>query len=152
MTRRGAVRALALLVVLAAGVPDAASEWARQSGKEVKLAGDGAGWLVEATINGRARGTFLLDTGATYCVLEPHLASDLGIDGEETIRVHTANGVVEAPVVELQSIAVGDSKARDVRAVVHKAVGPPLDGVIGLNFLNQFSYSIDPRRRVLELR
>jgi len=133
-------------------VPDAASEWSRQSGNEVRLVGDGAGWLVEATVNGRARGTFLLDTGATFCVLAPHLADQLGLRGDETIQMQTANGIVDAPVVQLRSLAVGQSNARDLRAVVHKAVGPPLDGVIGLNFLNQFSYSIDPRRRVLELR
>jgi hypothetical protein len=31
-------------------------------------------------------------------------------------------------------------------------VAPPLDGVIGLSFLNNFSYAVDPRRRVLRLR
>ena len=31
------------------------------------------------------------------------------------------------------------------------AVTAPLDGIIGLSFLNRFSYGIDPRRRVLRL-
>jgi aspartyl protease family protein len=152
MTPQGAMRALALLVALAAGVPDAASEWARRGGNEVRLVGDGGGWLVEATVNGRERGTFLLDTGATFCVVGPRLAKALRLRGDEVIKMRTANGVVEAPVVELQSLTVGQSQAREVRAVVHEAVDAPLDGVIGLNFLNRFSYSIDPQRRVLELR
>jgi clan AA aspartic protease (TIGR02281 family) len=154
MTRRHAMRALALLVVLGAGVPDAASEWARggRGGHEVRLVGDGAGWLVEATVNGRERGTFLLDTGATFCVVGPRLAKALRLRGDDTIKMQTANGIIEAPIVQLQSLTVGGSNARDLRAVVHDAVEAPLDGVIGLNFLNRFSYSIDPRRRVLELR
>ncbi len=34
----------------------------------------------------------------------------------------------------------------------HDAVAAPLDGVLGLNFLNRFQYAVDPKRRVLRLR
>ena len=129
--------------------------WASSDGMPrapVHLIQSGRGWLLDARLNDHVTGRFLLDTGATFCVLAPHLADQLGLRVDETIQMQTANGIIDAPVVQLRSLAVGQSNARDLRAVVHKAVSPPLDGVIGLNFLNQFSYSIDPRRRVLELR
>jgi clan AA aspartic protease (TIGR02281 family) len=153
MSHGGAVRALVLLVALATVAPgDARGESPAGGGAQVRLDGDGAGWLVRATVNGRVRGVFLLDTGSTLCVLGPHFAKQLGLGGAETIRVQTANGVVDAPVVQVRSLAVGSTNAQDLRAVVHDAVAPPLDGVIGLNFLNRFSYAIDPHRRTLELR
>ena len=37
-------------------------------------------------------------------------------------------------------------------AVVHPAVPAPLDGVIGLSFLDHFTYAVNPRRHVLRLR
>jgi len=47
----------------------------------------------------------------------------------------------------------GDLTIRGVaRPVVLDAIEDDLDGVIGLNFLDQFTYSIDPRRAILELR
>ncbi|TMA68014.1 MAG: hypothetical protein E6J68_03935 [Deltaproteobacteria bacterium] len=70
----------------------------------------------------------------------------------QMIQLQTANGTVTAPLVQLRSIDVGGNRTRDVMAVVHPAVPPPLDGVIGLSFLDHFTYSIDPRRHILRLR
>lgn len=68
------------------------------------------------------------------------------------IEVDTAAGPVRAGVVRLQSVAVGLQRADRVQALVLDAIEDDLDGVIGLNFLDQFTYAIDPRRGVLELR
>jgi len=122
-------------------------------GARVPLDGDGTSWRVQATIDGRARGNLLLDTGATYCVIAPAIARELGLP--ETGRfatVETANGPVRALVVRLPSLVLGDTAcASDVDAIVHDAV-PGLDGVLGLNLLNRYRYGIDPERRFLELQ
>ena len=47
---------------------------------------------------------------------------------------------------------MGGNRARDVPAVVQNAVGPALDGIIGLSYLDNFSYAIEPKRRMLRLR
>ena len=41
---------------------------------------------------------------------------------------------------------------RPLAAVVHPGVPQQLDGIIGLSFLNRFSYAIEPGRRILRLR
>ncbi len=148
MTR---VLVAALLAGLVLAEPLAA-EWAGGGPGEVPLDGNGRSWFVRATLNGSVSGLFLLDTGATLCVLAPSTARRLGLaDGTARVDIDTANGRVRAPLVQLRSVDVGGSRARDVDAVVHAAVAPPLDGIIGLSFLNHFSYAIDPRRRVLRL-
>ena len=148
MTR--GLAALGLAAVLAAA--PARAEWASGSTSEVPLEGGGGSWLVRATLNGTLNGVFLLDTGATYCVLSPTTAGRLGVapTGLET-SMQTANGPVRVPVVQVRTFDVGGNRARDVRAVVHAGVPPPLDGILGLSYLNNFSYSIDPKRRVLKL-
>lgn len=144
------VLVLVVAAVLAAGAARAA-EWER-SDTEVALESNGHSWLVKATINGRLNGTFLLDTGASFCVLTPAAAKQLHmLTGNDTVTLRTANGIVSVPRVELASVQIGGTRAAGVTAVVQDAVDAPLDGIIGLSFLNRFSYSIVPGRRVLRL-
>jgi len=149
MSRRVSLLVLTLLVLTKA---PARTEWSRGGNGEVPLDGSGTSWVVRATINGKYTGSFLIDTGASYCVLAPSVAERLAITptGEHVV-VQTANGTVSAPVVRVATIDVGKNRARDVLAVVHPAIGPPLAGVIGLSFLNNFSYGIDSKRRLLRL-
>jgi clan AA aspartic protease (TIGR02281 family) len=147
------VRRLLLVAVLASllGTPLGRAEWA-SGGVEVALEGNGTNWLVHATLNGVLRGIFLLDTGATYCVLAPNTASRLRLASTaRKVSLQTANGLVSAPIAQLQSVDVGGSRARNVDAVIYSAVSPAVDGIIGLSFLNNFTYAVDPRRRVLRL-
>jgi clan AA aspartic protease (TIGR02281 family) len=142
---------LAVALVLLAAPRTRAGEWER-SDTEVALQGNGHSWVVKATINGRLSGTFLLDTGATFCVLTTDAAKRLRITpGADAVTLRTANGIVQAPRVELGSVQIGSTRAAGVTAVVQDAVEPPLDGIIGLSFLNRFSYAIVPNRRVLRL-
>lgn len=146
MTRRLALLAAATLLATPVG-----AEWSRGGTGEVPLDGGGTSWLVRATINGRYTGLFLLDTGASYCVLSPSIAHRLDIPPTgEVVSMQTANGTVRAPIVRV-NIDVGKSRARDVVAVVHPTLAPPIAGLIGLSFLNNFTYAIDSRRRVLRL-
>jgi clan AA aspartic protease (TIGR02281 family) len=149
MTRRQLLATLAIALLARPGRAD----WSAGGSGEVPLDGDGTAWMVRATLNGTTRALFLLDTGATYCVLSTSLARRLGVrPGHTTLELQTANGTVTVPLVELRTLDVGGSRAHGVQAVVHDAVQSPLDGIIGLNFLNQFHYAIDPRRRTLRLR
>lgn len=147
----GRLACLTLLVAVLA-TPTVA-DWRGGTRAEIPLDGDGHVWTVRATLNGRVSGQFLLDTGASVCVLAPETARRL--DLEETgvdVDLRTANGIVRAPLVRLRTIEVGGNRAQDVTAVVHPAVSSSLDGVLGLSFLNTFdSYAIDPRRRMLRL-
>lgn len=146
------MRLAALVLAMAVGTAAAGTDRVSLPG-EVPLRGDGTTWMVDATLNGRTRGLFLVDTGATYCVIAPALARQLALAPTGTsIEIHTANGPVRAPVVRLRTLELGDTRAHDVQAIVHDAVGPRLDGVIGLNFLNHYRYAIDPQRRVLHLQ
>ena len=157
MTARGAFRSAVLLLALAAAVllgvaRSGRADWEHGSDTEVTLEGTGTVWQVHATINGRLHGLFLLDTGATFCVLTVDAAKRLGVTpGDQHVALHTANGVIAAPLVELGTVDLNGNRAQGVQAVIDDAVEAPLDGIIGLSYLNRFSYSIVPSRRVLRL-
>ncbi len=122
---------------------------------DVPLEGHGAALIVEATLNGRFTGRFLVDTGATYCVVSKEVgrrAKVRGRGGGEKVRLVTANGVIEASLGEARKVKVGRHAARDVEvAVVDDDPLPGLDGILGLSFLSQFTYSVDPEAGVIRL-
>jgi len=122
---------------------------------EVPIEGSGRILIVEASINQRGSGRYIVDTGATYCVISQDRAKELSLSGRkdgEKIRVATANGVVEATLGEARRIDVGDAVARDVPvAVMAGDPVPGFDGLIGLSFLQRFKYSVDSAEHVLKL-
>jgi clan AA aspartic protease (TIGR02281 family) len=123
--------------------------------REARLTGDDSQLLVEAKVNGRVSGVFLLDTGASYCVITPDVARRLGVgtqDTNDTITLATPTGEIEAPMTTLRTVEVARTRAGNVSAVIYPAVAEPLSGIIGLSFLSQFEFSIDSRRRLLRLR
>lgn len=133
-----------------------ASRWlGSTSTREARLTGDDSQLLVEARLNGRVSGLFLLDTGASYCVITPELARRLGVTGNadaDPIALLTPSGRIEAPMTTLRSVEVARARAGDVSTVIYPAVDAPLSGILGLSFLRQFEFSVDTRRRLLRLR
>lgn len=104
--------------------------------------------LVQSIINGAAQTILLVDTGATYGLISPQLAEALRITPDQAarrIRVMTVSGPVEAPLIRLDSVRVGEAEARNVEVLVHAVPGwPPwMGGLLGLSFLNRFRVSID---------
>ena len=96
----------------------------------------------------------LIDTGASYCVLT---RSDGASSRRRprrsgrTIPVATANGHVDADLVALEAMQIQQARLADVDAVIMDAVEPPLIGIIGLNFLTQFRFSVDLAQGTLRL-
>ena len=116
----------------------------------------GRSLVIEATINQRLTGRFLLDTGASYCVVSKDVAAEAGLSGRKDgpkAKLATAGGIiVEATIGEARRVDVGSAVARDVQvAVVENNPLPGLQGVIGLSFLQNFKYSIDSDNRELML-
>jgi len=135
-------RLLALLGLAAALVATRGrADWSGVGGREVPLQGDGKTWTVRATLNRSVQGQFLLDTGATYCMISQGIARRLGLRTTgEHVTVVTANGQMSVPLVTIRYFDLGSNRARDVKAVVHDSVAPPLDGILGLSFLNSFPF------------
>jgi len=139
-----------------ASAPSARSGWSTSTtAREARLSGDDSQLLVEARLNGRVSGVFLLDTGASYCVITPGMASRLGVSSDpekESIALETPAGRIEAPMTTLRSVEVANASAGEVPTVIYPAVDEPLSGILGLSFLRHFEFSIDARRRLLRLR
>lgn len=111
--------------------------------------------LVPATIvyNGRKVNTKLvLDTGASSTVLHAPLADRLGIRPEMNAKVRVASGEsINAQAVTMEKISVGPHTAQGLRTLIIRHQGPQTShqGLLGLNFLGQYPYTIDMRNKVI---
>jgi aspartyl protease family protein len=111
----------------------------------------GAGMVVMVRLNGRVEAPFLVDTGASYVLVPQAVADQAGLKlGPDTrkLRFATANGVVEQPIVNLDSVELGDARADDVPASISPSLGI---GLLGLSFFNHFTYQVDAAAGVLTL-
>ena len=110
---------------------------------------------MEAKINSTTKANFILDTGASYTVISEHIAKELKIDlGKKhpKIRLQTANGIIDVPLVTLDSIEISGLRVDDLAAAVHDfSKDTNIAGLLGLNFLGNFRMDLDIEKGVLIL-
>jgi clan AA aspartic protease (TIGR02281 family) len=106
---------------------------------------------VMVRLNNRISVPCYVDTGSTGLVLPKAVAAQLGIDPRAsgyTAMLSTAVGRVEVPALKLDSVRVGQAEVVDMWAMI----APSLEvGLLGGDFLNRFTYSVDPETLTLTL-
>lgn len=111
--------------------------------------------VVEVMLNRTVPVKLVVDTGATYTMISAATAKELSIDPQQaprTMPFQTANGVIQAPLTNLESITVGGMEIKNLTAAIHDAVpSAQVAGLLGLNFLSNFRLDIDTDKGVLHL-
>lgn len=117
----------------------------------VLTAGSGGHFYSQGAINGRAA-QFMVDTGATAVSMGLPDAKRMGIAWESgrKVQMGTANGVVPAWLVRLDSVRVGDVEVFGVDGIVSQQPMPHV--LLGNSFLNRFQMKRDNDQMVLERR
>jgi clan AA aspartic protease (TIGR02281 family) len=99
-------------------------------------------------ING-VRGTFIMDTGATFVSMKRAFAekAKVQIDQNSNVKLQTANGEVNGKRGRAATVQLRSLQAKDVVVVVQtdgqSTYGNGIDGLLGLSFLSRFKISID---------
>lgn len=97
--------------------------------------------------------SLILDTGADRTVVTPQALSRLGIS---TANAHPAlilgvTGAGQADVVQVSSVQVGEARVGPLGIVAHDAELPQAEGLLGRDFLEQFTVTIDARDQIVIL-
>ncbi len=124
---------------------------ATQSGSyqiTVPVARDGHYYL-EGAINGQPV-TFLIDTGASYVSVGSDVARRANLPEGVTGVFSTANGSVEGRIVRQQSVSADIFEISGISVAV--IPGRSEYGLLGQNFLRQFSVSQSDGKLVLRMR
>jgi clan AA aspartic protease (TIGR02281 family) len=111
--------------------------------------------VVEVMLNKTVPVKLVVDTGATFTMISAATAKELSIDPQQaprTMPFQTANGVIQAPLANLESVTVGGMEIKNLTAAIHDAVpSTQVAGLLGLNFLSNFRLDIDTDKGILHL-
>ncbi len=111
--------------------------------------------LVTARINDRDSAQLILDTGATRTVINPSVLGALGVSYDQAARASLkgVTGEAEALAVRVDSIDVSGARYGPLMVVSHDAgLGPGrVDGLLGRDFLDNFTVTIDNAAGLLTL-
>jgi aspartyl protease family protein len=95
---------------------------------------DSSGYWAKGRINSKDV-TFLIDTGASYVVVNKDQARALKIKrGNKEIQVSTATKIETAYQVTLDTVSVGDIELQNIPAIITKHKYPPYP-LLGMSFL-----------------
>jgi len=115
----------------------------RESQKERFAARGGRVILAKGEVNG-VRGTFIIDTGASYVSLKLAFAerAKVSLVGASEITLSTANGRAKGRLTHADAVALGRLRAANVPVVVQNvddtSYGSGVDGLLGMSFLSRF--------------
>ncbi len=100
-------------------------------------------------INERAYVRFIVDTGASYSSIPASAVERLGINLRHVtsrVRISTANGESEVPYFKIDTIDVSGLTVKNTYVLVIDLPSPDSEfGLLGLDFLKHFDYTIDHR-------
>lgn len=101
--------------------------------------------LTEVTLNGRVRRYFIVDTGASFTLINRQTAKELGItvDGQTPVLpIFTASDVILTPMVNLRAVRAGEAEAENVDVLIHD-LPSGTSGLLGNSFLNRYKVVLD---------
>ena len=111
--------------------------------------------IVKASLNGKAPVKLILDTGSSFTMISSATARQLDIDMDRnthSMPFQTANGMIQAALINLDSISVAGLEMKNLSAAVHDALpDPEVAGLLGLNFLTNFRLDIDSEKGFVHL-
>jgi predicted aspartyl protease len=101
--------------------------------------------MVAAKVNGGSAANLMLDTGASVTVINPRVLAAMGIGSSQALRgsVKGATGSADVLFVPIQSIEVGSARSGPLRIAAHDVDLSQGDGLLGRDFLDQFTVTID---------
>ena len=117
-----------------------------------------AGYLmvVSVSINDRGPFDFLIDTGTNTTLIDPQLATELALQPKDRLKLASLATATEVPRYFLQTFRVGPASVSNQEALAVPlpqltALDHKIRGVLGMNFLLQFSFRLDYEHRALDL-
>ncbi len=111
--------------------------------------------IVKATFNDTVQSLAAIDTGADSVVISRRLAERMGImennEGKFLWQASGIGGTTLAFITILDSVSIGGARVEFLPVLITNNLSDQFDGLIGMDFLSNFSFYIDSRSHYLVL-
>lgn len=113
--------------------------------------------FVPVEIDSRIKGVMLLDTGASDVVIDNQIAADAKMTIVTNARMASLGSMQSQPVYAVESMAIGDVKARKLVAggadlsAMRAVFGKDFIGIVGMSLLKSFPFKVDFNRSTLTI-
>jgi predicted aspartyl protease len=109
--------------------------------------------MVAVRINGATPATLMLDTGATRTVINPRVLETVGVNYRDAQRgsIRGVTGEAAVLAVRIESLEANGARSGPLMVVAHDTGFGQGDGLLGRDFLDQFSVNIDNAAGVVTL-
>ncbi len=124
--------------------------------RKIQLDRVGNSFFAVARLNGKYNVRLLVDTGATNVQISERMARYMGIktDRAKLVKCSLADGsITYAKLINIKEVKVGGTKVKNVKTIVLSSQdGDDGHGLLGMSFLDNFRFQIDPDKRLLLLK
>jgi hypothetical protein len=117
------------------------------------VSGGTARIILPVTFNGSVTVPMLLDTGASGTHISMRLAEKLGIfrkdEGNLLEAISGIGGTVPAILTIIDSAKIGEAEDNFIPTTISDSISPDFEGLIGMDFMSNFTIKIDTGRHVV---
>jgi predicted aspartyl protease len=109
--------------------------------------------MVDAKINGSTNAQLLLDTGADKTMINPRVLTAAGVALAKSVQSAQVTGVGgsdQVSLVSIESLEVGQARIGRMVVASYEVAGAG-DGLLGRDFLDRFTVTIDSTNGVVTL-
>ena len=135
-----------------AAAPTAAPPTSAQGATTIKYT-PGQRIMVDAKINGSTNAQLLLDTGADKTMINPRVLTAAGVALAKSVQSAQVTGVGgsdQVSLVSIESLEVGQARIGRMVVASYDVAGAG-DGLLGRDFLDRFTVTIDSTNGVVTL-
>jgi hypothetical protein len=110
--------------------------------------------VVPVKINSAGPFDFMVDTGSQVTVIDPSLASELGLKSQGSVGLVSVARLVQGSATVLDTLETGSKAVEKSSAIVQdlgqiRAADPRIRGVLGESFLDRFDLLVDYRHKLV---
>lgn len=120
----------------------------------IQLDRQGSHYVVVAAVKGAGLVRLIIDTGASLTTLSAAAVARLGLPNgdERPITLAVAGGTVQSKLIKIEGLQIGAAAVGGLDvAVIDLQAWENVDGLLGMNFLQQFKFRIDQQAGMLRI-
>lgn len=110
--------------------------------------------VVLHSLAGTVRARFVLDTGASFTIVDYRIAETIGYEPHHAVApsmVSSATGKERGFKIKVASFETLGKRVENFEVACHSLLEQGVEGLVGMNFLEKFEFCIFPTKNIIRI-